>query len=744
MVHPQNDEHDLELDIRMSKLRTLRSQLASLRAQRASMRLGTGYSALVIAVLWILLAIFAIDFGFHYLGYPLDALQRTVLIALGIAGLVWAAMKYTAPFLGHHETDIDMALLVERQHGIDSDLVAALQFESEEADQWGSRELEDAVVNYVAQLDRGLNVFEGISHEQFYRRMGVLVATIAVVVGLVVLLPAYAHAFVLRLALDDIHYPSNTIIERVLVNGDETLSRGIHGTSPIEANAVQGRSVVFAAFVDGDVPAEGNIRLTSSGSGGRDLSLTKVSRDDFSKVLKLMEAHLRPNIDNQQRELTELTPDERNEMAIAVASATTFDVARVEQSLKTADRYDPVLAEAWRQMKRLGDSWAAKDDAKPKEEGESADEDSNEADANRSDAAATQLFVGKLPRLLDPTEYSIRLGDAWTDDAAISMTALPVVEPRFTETAPEYARGGKDEQPNPSALQRSVIEGSQLALAVSSSKPLEEATLRFFPEDDVQAEPKPLPLVKLADDDVMKIWEVEDGQNPPTEVWQLDPAGTELAAIDGPFRYEIQVTDKDGLQLETPLRGAVRLRADRPPRISGALVHRAVLPTATPEVEIRVDDDYGIAAMNVHVTVRKGEADDIVGDIGAVTRDAGEEKTYSINQFYSPRGNLSPTAAAGRKPRIINFPLQGEDLPGGGAYRLDLSQLSLERGDQVRIVLEAIDYRGELGVAAESEPILLDITDESGILAAVSEGDRRSQEQIDDLIRRQLGIGEAP
>ena len=62
----------------------------------------------------------------------------------------------------------------------------------------------------------------------------------------------------------------------------------------------------------------------------------------------------------------------------------------------------------------------------------------------------------------------------------------------------------------------------------------------------------------------------------------------------------------------------------------------------------------------------------------------------------------------------------------------------------MRIVLEAIDYRGEPGVSAESEPILLDITDESGILAAVSEGDRRSQEQIDDLIRRQLGIGEAP
>ena len=103
---------------------------------------------------------------------------------------------------------------------------------------------------------------------------------------------------------------------------------------------------------------------------------------------------------------------------------------------------------------------------------------------------------------------------------------------------------------------------------------------------------------------------------------------------------------------------------------------------------------------------------------------------------------MSPSTAAQRAAWDVPFPLKSESLPAIGAYKLDMTKMELERGDQVRIVLEAIDHRGKPGVSTLSEPILLDITDESGILAAVSEGDRRSQEQIDDLIRRQLGIGE--
>ena len=45
---------------------------------------------------------------------------------------------------------------------------------------------------------------------------------------------------------------------------------------------------------------------------------------------------------------------------------------------------------------------------------------------------------------------------------------------------------------------------------------------------------------------------------------------------------------------------------------------------------------------------------------------------------------------------------------------------------------------------ANSESIYLEISDESGVLNAISEPDERSEQRLDDLIRRQLGIGDEP
>jgi hypothetical protein len=71
-----------------------------------------------------------------------------------------------------------------------------------------------------------------------------------------------------------------------------------------------------------------------------------------------------------------------------------------------------------------------------------------------------------------------------------------------------------------------------------------------------------------------------------------------------------------------------------------------------------------------------------------------------------------------------------------------LAGLGLKKGDQVRVTLKATDYRGSAdGQTASSEPIVIDITDEAGILAALSEADDRSAKQIETIIERQLGVG---
>jgi hypothetical protein len=67
----------------------------------------------------------------------------------------------------------------------------------------------------------------------------------------------------------------------------------------------------------------------------------------------------------------------------------------------------------------------------------------------------------------------------------------------------------------------------------------------------------------------------------------------------------------------------------------------------------------------------------------------------------------------------------------------------LTKGDEVHVTLEAIDFRGaNAGQSARSEPIILRVTDESGVLAGLSEADERSARQLDAIIQRQLGIGD--
>jgi hypothetical protein len=74
----------------------------------------------------------------------------------------------------------------------------------------------------------------------------------------------------------------------------------------------------------------------------------------------------------------------------------------------------------------------------------------------------------------------------------------------------------------------------------------------------------------------------------------------------------------------------------------------------------------------------------------------------------------------------------------------------LEKGDRVRLTLEVVDYRGEddeglaVGESCLCDPLVLEISDESGVLAAISEADERSEQRLTDIIKRQLGIGETP
>jgi hypothetical protein len=94
------------------------------------------------------------------------------------------------------------------------------------------------------------------------------------------------------------------------------------------------------------------------------------------------------------------------------------------------------------------------------------------------------------------------------------------------------------------------------------------------------------------------------------------------------------------------------------------------------------------------------------------------------------------------------------DLPFQGQYTVDLAQIAstadgstpvgLRKGDRLKLTLQAVDDRGDLpGESCVSEPLVLEISDESGVLSAISEADERSEERLTEIIKQQLGIGES-
>jgi len=311
-------------------------------------------------------------------------------------------------------------------------------------------------------------------------------------------------------------------------------------------------------------------------------------------------------------------------------------------------------------------------------------------------ADGQKLFTGELPQLVDTLEYQVYLGDAWTDPSTVEVIPLPVVETQLTATPPEYARSA---QPASAAKsqggyrQLSVLEGSRVDLRIRcANKGLQSAVLSI--------DKKHFPLQAVDQD---------------RREWALPEKDSALARVEKPLRYEVEAIDEDGLQLPHPLDGYIHTQTDRPPVVAAAVDVQFFLPTTgLPHIHYSASDDYGLSRLRLIVQ--------IVRD-GSTTPDAPRE----------------PIPLPGPLP---DQPVLRPNLPLAGIYRLPLDQFKLTKGDQVQVTVEATDYRGDQpGKTTHSEPLLLHITDESGIMAALGDADLRAAQQMDALIQRQTETG---
>ncbi len=555
-----------------SKLGILRSQLGQLRRKRGFVRWGSALCALLALLVWLLVAAFLGDWSFD-----LPTSGRTALLVAWIFAGLAALRAYVWPVVSIRETTEDVALIVERQNKIDSDLVAALQFESPQAKTWGSSRLADAVIDYVAEFSPSLNVFEGFSYQPLPKRVLALVATLLMVGGAVAAFPGHASAFWNRFLLGTAHYPTKTQIESIVVSG-QTIPVYRMGAIA-QVRIPYGEPIRVEVKCAGEVPAAGSARLSG--------------------------------INNDASNQIDLQPL----------------------------------------------------------------------------PGQSDFFVGEMAHLTDSFKVRFHFGDVISDPAEVVIVPLPLVDIAWDVTPPKYAAATlKPGELDGGSRQFSVLEGSQARLRLVCAN-------------------KPLASVRLTIGETTFLAVNSDSRR--TASWTLPP-GTPFDSIREGLKYEIQVTDQDGLSLESPIAGQIRLKVDRAPRIVASAVTRQVLPTAQPKIDYAAGDDFGVAR--------------IVAVVHLSREDGRTSRHEVVAKVISER----------EQPLTIVR----------GQIAIPLSTYELTKGDEVKIVLEVTDWRGEVvGQQGFGEPNTLSVTDLNGILVQTGEEDKKSAKQLDEILRRELGIG---
>lgn len=299
----------------------------------------------------------------------------------------------------------------------------------------------------------------------------------------------------------------------------------------------------------------------------------------------------------------------------------------------------------------------------------------------------TLVLRGQLPRLMDSVNFEVFVGDARSIPFQIKAVPLPVVDLQLQVTPPRYAAAASTSNADAKGAAKwhlSVIEGSRIDVSLESlNSDLDSAKL-WIGEHEFS-------LTKSGDG---------------ARKWALKPDGTPLASIAEPVEYKLQVTDTQGLQLEAPIRGSIRLKQDLPPRIAVQSRTNRIIPTASPPIAYSVQDDYALSKVVAQVQVSR--ADNEIPD---------------------------------REFAVVTVPDHRPQASAKGTYKLDLTSLKLMKGDELKVTFVAYDYRGSREPKKSfSEPLLFQVTDQQGILSGLLETDQESAKQLDAIIRRELGI----
>lgn len=201
-----------------------------------------------------MLATFAADYAIR-----LSLAARGAMVCVWAGAAVWFGRRWLVSRWRSRESTVEMALRIERQQRLESDLVAALQFESPIARRWGSAELQRAVIDYVAEFAKTLRLPRGRPTSAAIAWAAGFLMAAAAWFALFVCLPGHTAAFARRFLLADARYPTDTRIESIEID-----QAAVTKISP--AKTIAGQPFELAVCCSGRLPETGEV-VVRSGDG---------------------------------------------------------------------------------------------------------------------------------------------------------------------------------------------------------------------------------------------------------------------------------------------------------------------------------------------------------------------------------------------------------------------------------------------------------------------------------------------
>ena len=294
----------------------------------------------------------------------------------------------------------------------------------------------------------------------------------------------------------------------------------------------------------------------------------------------------------------------------------------------------------------------------------------------------TNEYSVTLPRVIDDFSVTAIVGDDMGVTKKYDVLQVPRIELEMKADIPAYAVESFNVKSAGGRIQ-SVLAGSNVhPILRSTNNKLKAATIQLGDET--------FALKNEGD------------------AWMMPIENHPLIGVESTTKYQISVTDTNGISPDRPITGILQVRPDQNPRIAAATVINLVLSGAAPRIKFRAIDDFGIDTVAADITITR------------VGMDASDDTiTKMINESKSHTKQIDSTVP------------------------IELADYDLKIGDTVLVTLQVTDYRGQQeGITVPSDPIEFTVTSRANFLAAMRDIDSETDEKLDQIIKAQLGVGD--